>query len=162
MSATLPGAQAASSARAVLSTATATAAAAATAAAQGATGKQCGQHSFFPTPHLPSSSAVETPGGAAAFTWGSPRAPPAPWPGGTVLTRTLHTVRFCLAAAGPLALFSGGRASSLPRLQESLRPILLLNKRRELKTLWSQGFLTCIHHETQGQTRASASAPPAV
>lgn len=34
-----------------------------------------------PPRHLPSSSAVETPGGAAVLTWGSPRAPPAPWPG---------------------------------------------------------------------------------
>lgn len=71
--ATLPAARAASSACAVLS-----AAAAATAAAQDATGEQNGQHLFFPTPHLPSSSAVETPGGAAALTWGSPRALAAP------------------------------------------------------------------------------------
>lgn len=70
---TLPAARAASSACAVLS-----AAAAATAAAQDATGEQNGQHLFFPTPHLPSSSAVETPGGAAALTWGSPRALAAP------------------------------------------------------------------------------------
>lgn len=50
----------ASSAHAVLSVA-ATAAAATNAAAQGTTGEQCGQHSFFPTLHLPSSSAVESP-----------------------------------------------------------------------------------------------------
>lgn len=73
---TLPAAPAASSACAVLS-----AAAAATAAALGAPGEQHGLHPFFPTPHLPGSSAAETSGGAAALTWGSPGAPPVPWPG---------------------------------------------------------------------------------
>lgn len=40
-----------------------------------------------PPRHLPSSSAVEAPGGVAVLTWGSPRAPPAPWPGQRRKTR---------------------------------------------------------------------------
>lgn len=128
--ATLPAARAASSARVVLSAATA----AATAAAQGATREQCGQHPFFPTPHLPS------------FRWWNTRAEPLPSPGyrpehrlhhGLEVSgadqdrplKTLHTVRFCPAAACPLALFLGGRAFSLPRLQASLRPISLADWR---------------------------------
>lgn len=49
------------------------------------------------------------------------------------LLNTLHTVRFCPAAACPLAPFLGGRASSLPCLQASLGPILQADKRRGLK-----------------------------
>lgn len=43
--------------------------------------------------------------------------------------KTLHTLRFCPAAACPLALFLGSRASSLPHLQASLRPISLTDWR---------------------------------
>ena len=102
-----------------------TVAAATNAAAHGATGEQCGQHSFFPTKHRPSSSAVESP------------AEPLPSPGdrpefcrhhgleGSGAERdqpvkTLHSVRFCPAAAGLLALFLGGGVPFLRRLQASL------------------------------------------
>lgn len=125
--ATSPAARVASLAYAVFSAA---AAAAATAAARGAAGEQCGQHPFFRTSHPPNPSAVEPrerePGGAAALTWGSPRAPPAPWPRGErphqdQPARTPRTVRFCSAAACPLALPRGDWPVFLPRLLASLR-----------------------------------------
>ena len=131
--ATSPAAGTASSAHAVLSVA-ATAAAATNAAAQGATGEQCGQHSFFPTLHLPSSSAVESP----AEPLPSPRNRPelrlqhglegsGAEPDRPV--ETLHSVRFCPAAASPLALFLGGVVPSLQRSQASAPPIPLIDKR---------------------------------
>lgn len=70
------------------------------------------------------------------------------------LLNTLHTVRFCPAAACPLAPFLGRRASSLPRLQASLGPILLADKRRELKTAGPRiSSLTPTGHSPQRNPR---------
>lgn len=70
------------------------------------------------------------------------------------LLNTLHTVWLCPAAACPLALFLGSWASSLPRLQGSLGPILPADKRRGLKPAGARiSSLTPTGHPPQRNPR---------
>ena len=139
-------------------------AAATTAAAHGATGEQCGQHSFFPTKHRPSSSAVESP------------AEPLPSPGDCPELRrhhglkgsgaerdqpvkTLHSVLFCPAAAGLLALFLGGGVPSLRRLQASVMIPRIDNRRERQPTSLRISSLVLSGHSPKAEPKAKPGLP---
>ena len=161
--ATLPAAWTASSGHFVLTVA-ATAAAATNAAAHGATGEQWGQHSFFPTKHRPSSSAVESP------------AEPLPSPGDCPELRrhhglegsgaerdqpvkTLHSVRFCPAAAGLRALSLGGGVPFLPRLQASPTTPRTKNRRERQPSSLRISSLVLSGHSPKAEPKAKPGLP---
>lgn len=136
------------------------AAAPANVAAQGAIGEQCRQHSFFPTPHLPGSIAVES------------QAEPLPSPGDRPELCLYHGFQESSTDQEPASrdparsgsvsqlpahsLFSlGNRASYLPHWQASLHPIPLVGKAPGSHSLARD----IPYGGTQGQTRTFSSFP---